>query len=88
MSYDHYRSEYRLTTKGWIHEGVSCPPEDHAETREKEVCQGSGFGKESERWRILWFNSAFIEQQRAELHREFPFPDKSPITEDLLRKLR
>lgn len=88
MSYDHYRSEYKLTTKGWIHEGVSCPPEDHAETWEKEVCQGSGFGKESEHPRMVWLNPAFTEQKRAELHDKFPFPGKSPITDDLFRYLR
>jgi hypothetical protein len=88
MSYDRYRSEYHLTTKGWIHENVACPPEDRAETWEKEVYQGSGFGKESEHWRILWSNSAFTKEQRAELHEKFPFPGKSPIAGDLFRNLR
>jgi hypothetical protein len=88
MSYDHYRSEYHLTMRGWIPEDVACPPEDRAETWEKEVYQGSGFGKESEQWRILGSNPTFTKQQCAELHEKFPFPGKSPLRDDLFRNLR
>jgi len=88
MSYDHYRSEYHLTMKGWIREDAECSSEDRAETWEKEVYQGSEFGKESEHWRILWSNPAFTKQKCAELHKKFPFPGKSPIAEDFFRKLR
>ena len=88
MSYDHYRSKYYLTMNGWIHEGAPCLPEDHAETWEEKVYQGSGFGKESTHWRILWSNPSFTAQQRVELHERFPFPGKSPITDDLFRNFR
>jgi hypothetical protein len=74
--------------RGWIHEDVACPLEDRAEIWEKEVYQGSEFGKESEHWQILGSNPAFTKQQCAELHEKFPFPGKSPITDDLFRNLR
>ena len=88
MCYEHYQSEYHLTMKGWIHEDVACPLEDRTETWEKEVYQGSEFGKESEHWQILGSNPAFTKKQCAELHEKFPFPGKSPIRNDLFRNLR
>lgn len=88
MGYDHYRSEYYLTMRGWVHEDIACPLEERAETWEKEVYQGSGFGRESEHWRILGSNPAFTKQQSAELHEKFPFPGKLPLTDDLFRNLR
>jgi hypothetical protein len=88
MSYDHYRSEYHLTMNGWIGEEVGYPTEDRAETWEKEVYQGSEFGRESEHWRKLRSSPNFTKEQCAELHERFPFPGKSPLTDDLFRNLR
>jgi hypothetical protein len=88
MSYDHYHLTYHLTTDGWIREGAASLPDLIAETWENEVYQGSGFGKESQHWRMLRSSPAFTEEQRAELHQKFPLPGKSPMTDDLFRNLR
>lgn len=88
MSYDRYRFEYHLTSSGWIREDTMSLPEDRAETWENEVYQGSGFGRESEHWRMLRSIPTFSEQKRAELHERFPFPGKSQITDDLFRNLK
>ena len=88
MSYDHYRLNYYLTTNGWTHDGAASLPDLIAETWEIEVYQGSEFGRESVDRRILGSNPAFTKQQCAELHEKFPFPGKSPITDDFFRNLR
>jgi hypothetical protein len=87
MSYDHYRLNYYLTTNGWIHEGAAPLPDLIAETWEIEVCQGSEFGKESRQRHRLQVNLALPEEQRAELHKKFPFPGRSPIADDVFRHL-
>lgn len=87
MSYDHYRLKYDLTTNGWIHENAASLPGLIAETWEIEVYQGSEFGKESRHWHRLQFSPALAEEQRAELHKKFPFPGRSPIADDVFRHL-
>lgn len=88
MSYDCNRLIYLLTIKGWIHEAVTGPPDEAVETWEKEIYQGSEFGRESEHWRKLWSSPAFTKQECAELHEKFPFPGKLQITDDLFSNLR
>jgi hypothetical protein len=87
MSYDRYSIEYRLTVNGWSSEDADCPSGDHVETWEKQVHQGSEFGRESAHWRRLWSNPSFTEEQLAELHEQFPFPERGKTTADLFKNI-
>ena len=88
MSYDRYQITYHLTRNGWTSEDGDCLPEERVETWEKDVCQGSGFGPESESWAKLWFNPNFSESERSALREKFPFPKRPQISEEWLRGLR
>jgi len=87
VSYDRYSVEYCLTVSGWTSNKEDLAPEGHVETWEKETYQGSGFGRESSTWRMLWFNPDFTDEQRASLHEKFPFPERQKITDDLFKNI-
>jgi hypothetical protein len=91
MSYDTYSSEYYLTLDGWTTTKEELAPRDNLETWRKDSYQGSGFGRESSTWHMLWRDLAFSKEQSVALHERFPFPERpripAKIMEDLLKNI-
>lgn len=87
MSYDSYSSEHYLTTGGWEATKDDLTPAIHVETWEKATYQGSGYGRESSTWRMLWRNPLFDAEQCFLLHEAYPFPERGKITSDLFKNL-
>lgn len=88
MSYDNYTAKYYLTHTGWIRSEEWDGTNEYLEIWEKEVYQGSGFGRESESWKKIWSNPNVSAQLLEKLHTGFPFPRRAPLSEDSLKAIR
>jgi hypothetical protein len=94
MSADKFTLFYCLTETGWLspteHEDVPLP--DHwVRTYEVKVYQGSGFGEQSEDWRLSQTNESKTEVEIASIEEMYPRPKKqmsilSPALENWFRK--
>ena len=82
MSVDNYRSEYHLTTNGWINgsdwfynkiqgEAIS-RPEDTIETWERHETQSSAYSRPEVSWSCIWRKSGIEAAEIKRLHAKFP----------------
>ena len=73
MRYDRAWIEYHLTTSGWIREGIPDEGAEIVETWQELIYEGYEWG--SPKRSMIWSNPSFTREQRAALHRQFPWPE-------------
>jgi len=86
MSYDKSETEYRLTTRGWVHNDALLPDDIVVERWLAKTYQGSGFGKESTHGERCSVNPAFSNEERDALHKQFPAPWSDEVKEQAARE--
>jgi hypothetical protein len=87
VSYDRVTTSYVLTCVGWlVADGEIAEPV--IQYWEKVTYQGSGYGRQSEDWRLLSTSGGMTDDELIELHSRFPKPS-SPreLSPEMLAKL-
>lgn len=82
MSVDNYRSEYHLTSTGWVGgsdwfynqlQGQDVPrPPDTVETWERHETQSSAYSRPDVSWSCIWRKPGIDAAELKKLHTQFP----------------